>query len=91
MKTMTHFFSVSRRSRATLAAVALAGLLGACLSVSDANAYSCHRSAFGGGCIGHRGAVGINRHGAVYVGRHGVYAYHRGSDCYWHNNQRTCL
>jgi hypothetical protein len=90
MKTMTHFFSVSRQSRAMLAAVALVGLFGAFLSMSDADAYQCRRGAFGGGCIGPRGAVGINRHGAVLVGRHGVYAYHRGSACYWHNNHRIC-
>jgi hypothetical protein len=91
MKTMTRFLVVSRQSRAKLAAVAFAGLLGAVLSVTDANAYSCARSAFGAGCIGPRGAVGVNRHGAVVVGRYGnVYAYHRGSACYWHNNQRIC-
>jgi hypothetical protein len=82
MKTMT---------RAKIAAVALAGLFGAMLSVSDANAFSCGRSAFGAGCMGPRGAVGFNRHGAVAVGRYGnVYAYHRGSACYWRNGQRIC-
>jgi hypothetical protein len=91
MKTMTRFLVVSRQSRTKLAAVALAGLLGAVLSVSDANAFSCARSAFGAGCIGARGAVGLNRNGAVVVGRYGnAYAYHRGSVCYWHNNQRIC-
>jgi hypothetical protein len=91
MKTTIRFLVVSRQSRARLAAVALAGLLGAVLSVSDANAFSCARSAFGAGCIGPRGAVGVNRNGAVVVGRYGnVYAYHRGSACYWHNNQRIC-
>ena len=91
MKTMTRFLVVSRQSRAKLAAVALAGLLGAVLSVSDANAFSCARSAYGAGCIGPRGAVGFNRNGAVAVGRYGnVYAYHRGSACFWHNNQRIC-
>jgi hypothetical protein len=82
MKTMT---------RAKIAAVALAGLFGAMLNVSDANAFSCGRSAFGAGCMGPRGAVGFNRHGAVAVGRYGnVYAYHRGSACYWRNGQRIC-
>ena len=91
MKTMTRFFVVSQHSRAKLAAVALAGLLGAVLSVSDANAFSCGRSAFGGGCIGSRGAVGVNRYGAMAVGRYGnVYAYHRGSTCFWRNSQRIC-
>jgi hypothetical protein len=90
MKTMTRF-AISRQSRAKFAAVALVALLGSALSVSDANAFSCARSAFGGGCIGPRGAVGVNRNGAVVVGRYGnVYAYHRGSACVWHNNQRIC-
>jgi hypothetical protein len=90
MKTMTRF-NFSRQSRAWFAAVALAALFAASLSVSDANAFSCARSAFGGGCIGPRGAVGVNRNGAVVVGRYGnVYAYHRGSVCYWHNSQRIC-
>jgi hypothetical protein len=92
MKTMTRFPVVSRQSRAKLATVALAGLLGAVLSVSDANAFSCARSAFGAGCIGSRGAAGLNRNGAVVVGRYGnVYAYHRGSGCFWRNGQRTCI
>jgi hypothetical protein len=91
MKTITRFLVASQKSRAKLAAVALAGLLGTILSVSDANAFSCARSAFGAGCIGYRGAVGVNRNGAVAVGRYGnVYAYHRGSACFWHNNQRIC-
>jgi hypothetical protein len=91
MKTMIRFVAASRQSRAKLAAVALAGLLGTVLSVSDANAFSCARSAFGAGCAGYRGAVGFNRNGAVAVGRYGnVYAYHRGSACFWHNNQRIC-
>ena len=90
MKTMTRFSVVSQKSRAKLVAVALAGLLGV-LSVSDANAFSCARSAFGAGCAGYRGAVGVNRNGAVAVGRYGnVYAYHRGSACVWRNNQRIC-
>jgi hypothetical protein len=91
MKTMIRFLVVSQKSRAKLGAVALAGLLGTLLSVSDANAVSCARSAFGAGCAGYRGAVGINRHGAVAVGRYGnVYAYHRGSACVWRDNQRIC-
>jgi hypothetical protein len=91
MKTMTRFLVVSRQSSAKLAVVALAGLLGAVLSVSNANAFSCARNGFGGGCVGARGAVGFNRNGAVAVGRYGnVYAYHRGSACYWHNNRRIC-
>jgi hypothetical protein len=90
MKT-TNSFAISRQSRAKFAAVALVALFGSALSVSDANAFSCARSAFGAGCIGPRGAAGINRNGAVFVGRYGnVYAYHRGSVCYWHNSQRIC-
>ena len=90
MKTITRF-NLSRQSRAKLTAVALVALLGSALSVSDANAFSCTRSAFGGGCVGQRGAVGVNRNGAVVVGRYGnVYAYHRGSTCIWHNKQRIC-
>jgi hypothetical protein len=91
MKTMTRFLAVSRQSSAKLAVIAVAGLLGAVLSVSDANAFSCARGVFGAGCMGPRGAVGVNRNGAVVVGRYGnVYDYHRGSACYWHNNQRIC-
>ncbi len=91
MKTMTRFLVVSRQSRAKLAAVALAALFGAALGATDANAFSCARNGFGGGCVGPRGAVGFNRNGAVAVGRYGnVYAYHRGSACFWHNNQRIC-
>jgi hypothetical protein len=91
MKTMTRFLVVSQQSRAKLVAVALAALFGAALSASDANAFSCARNGFGGGCIGPRGAVGVNRYGAVAVGRYGnVYAYHRGSVCYWRNSQRIC-
>jgi hypothetical protein len=81
----------SPQTRVMLATVAATVTLGLVLSAADANAYTCGRNAFGAGCIGPRGAVGINRHGAVVVGRYGnVYAYHRGSACYWHNNQRIC-
>jgi hypothetical protein len=35
------------------------------------------------------GAVGFNGNGVVFVGRYGnVYAYRRGSACYWRNSQR---
>jgi hypothetical protein len=91
MKTMTRFLITSGRTRATLAALALAALVGAVTNVSDANAFSCGRNAWGAGCIGPRGAIGFNRNGAVAVGRYGnVYAYRRGSVCYWQNNQRIC-
>jgi hypothetical protein len=82
---------LSRQSRAKYAAIAIAAGLCAVLNVSDANAFSCARGMHGGGCIGPRGAIGINRNGVVAVGRNGnVYAYHRGAACYWHNNQRIC-
>jgi hypothetical protein len=72
---------------AALAVAALASVF----SPSEAQAYACGRSAFGAGCIGPRGAVGVNRNGAVAVGRYGnVYSYHRGSTCFWRNNQRIC-
>jgi hypothetical protein len=74
----------------TCAALAVAGLV-SLFGASDAQAFSCARSAYGAGCVGPRGAVGFNRNGAVAVGRYGnVYAYRRGSACYWHNNQRIC-
>jgi hypothetical protein len=75
---------------AACAALAIAGLV-SLFGASDAQAFSCARSAYGAGCVGPRGAVGFNRNGAVAVGRYGnVYAYRRGSACYWHNNQRIC-
>jgi ABC-type Co2+ transport system permease subunit len=83
--------ATSKASLATCAALAIAGLVGV-FSASDAQAFSCGRNAFGAGCSGYRGAVGFNRHGAVAVGRYGnVYAYHRGSGCYWRNAQRICF
>jgi len=79
-----------KASLATCAALAIAGLVGL-FNASEAQAFSCGRSFFGAGCMGPRGAVGFNRHGAVAVGRYGNgYAYHRGSACYWRNNQRIC-
>jgi hypothetical protein len=75
---------------ATCAALAIAGMV-SLFGASDAQAFSCARGAFGAGCVGPRGAVGFNRNGAVVAGRYGnVYAYRRGSTCYWHNNQRIC-
>jgi hypothetical protein len=80
----------AKAALATCAALAIAGLV-SLFGASDAQAFSCARSAFGAGCVGPRGAVGFNRNGAVAVGRYGnVYAYRRGSACYWHNNQRIC-
>ena len=80
----------TKAALATCAALAIAGLV-SLFGASDAQAFSCGRSAFGAGCVGPRGAVGFNRNGAMAVGRYGnVYAYRRGSACYWHNNQRIC-
>lgn len=99
MKTVTTFSSshtrnvlVRRSRKAKYAAVAVAGVLGALLSVSDASAFSCVRGAYRAGCLTRYGAVGVSRNGAVAVGRHGsVYAYQRGSGCFWRNGQRVCL
>jgi hypothetical protein len=80
----------AKAALAACAALAIAGLV-SLFGASDAQAFSCARSAFGAGCVGPRGAVGFNRNGAMAVGRYGnVYAYRRGSACYWHNNQRIC-
>lgn len=81
---------LARASISACAALAIAGLAGL-VAPSEAQAFSCRGSVFGTGCAGPRGAVGFNRHGAVAVGRYGnVYAYHRGSACFWRNNQRIC-
>ena len=75
---------------AVCASLAIAGLVSV-FSPSEAQAFSCARNAFGAGCVGPRGAVGVNRNGLVAVGRYGnVYAYRRGSACYWRNNLRIC-
>lgn len=81
---------LSRTILATCAAMAVAGLVGV-FSASEAQAFSCRSDFFGAGCAGPRGAAGFNRNGAVAVGRYGnVYAYRRGSACFWRNNQRIC-
>ena len=98
MKTVTTFSNrrmpqvIVRRSRkAKYAAVAVAGVLGAVLSVSDASAY-CVRGVYRAGCVSRYGTIGVSPNGAVAVGRYGnVYAYHRGSGCFWRNGQRICL
>ena len=80
----------SRKSKYTAAAIV--GMLGVMLSVSNASAFQCVRGAYRAGCVSSRGAVGIGPNGAVAVGRYGnVYAYHRGSGCFWRNGQRICL
>jgi hypothetical protein len=80
----------SRKTR--VAVVALAGVLGTVLSVSSADAFTCVRGAYRAGCVSAYGSVGVGPNGAVAVGRYGnVYAYHRGSGCFWRNGQRICL
>jgi hypothetical protein len=81
-----------RFSVASIAPDAIAGMLGTVLSVSSASAYSCVRGVNRAGCVSQYGAVGWSRNGAVAVGRYGnVYAYHRGSGCFWRNGQRICF
>jgi hypothetical protein len=78
--------------KAKLAAVAVIGVLGVMLSVSDASAFSCVRGVYRAGCVSRYGAVGVGPNGAVAVGRYGnVYAYQRGHGCFWRNGQRICL
>jgi hypothetical protein len=90
MNTMTRFLVTSRQSRVKLAAVAMAGMFGALLSVSDAQAFTCVRGVYRAGCVSAYGAVGVSPNGAVAVGRYGnVYAYHRGSSCVWRNGPRN--
>ena len=72
-------------------AVAIAGMLSAILSVSDASAFTCARGIYRAGCVSAYGAIGVSRNGVAAVGRYGnVYAYHRGSACFWRNGQRIC-
>jgi hypothetical protein len=81
----------SRRVSA-FAAIAVASMLGVLLTASDASAFSCARGVYRAACMSRYGAVGIGPNGAVAVGRYGnVYAYHRGSGCFWRNGQRICL
>jgi hypothetical protein len=93
MKTITTRSSTRLLSRTVLAAcaaIAIAGMANL-FTASEAQALSCGNGLFGAGCVGPRGAVGFNRNGAVAVGRYGnVYAYRRGSACFWRNNQRIC-
>jgi hypothetical protein len=99
MKTVTTFPTrrlpgvLTRRSpKAKYAAVGIASMLGVILSVSDASAFACMRGVYRAGCISRYGAVGVSPNGAVAVERYGnVYAYHRGSGCFWRNGQRICL
>jgi hypothetical protein len=80
------------RRLSTFAAVAIASMFGVLLTASDASAYSCVRGVYRAACVSRYGAVGFGPNGAVAVGRYGnVYAYHRGSECFWRNGQRVCL
>ena len=80
------------RRVSTTAAVAVASMLGVLLTVSDASAASCVRGVYRAACTSRYGTVGVGPNGALAVGRYGnVYAYHRGSGCFWRNGQRICL
>lgn len=82
---------LARGLRASCLAIAVAGLVTVIIDVPTAHAFSCAKTPHGTGCIGPRGAAAFNSNGAVFVGRYGnVYAYRRGSACYWRNNQRIC-
>ena len=99
MKTVTTFpthrtpnVMVRKSRKAKYATVAVAGMLGTILSVSDASAFTCARGIYRAGCISRYGAIGVSPNGAMAIGRYGnVYAYHRGSSCVWRNRQRICL
>lgn len=92
MDTIKKFLSRRPSHKAKIAAIAMAGMLGTLLSVSDAQALTCVRGVYRAGCVSAYGAVGVSRNGAVAVGRYGnVYAYHRGSSCVWRNGQRICF
>jgi len=83
---------VRKSRKAKYAAVAIAGMLGAILSISDASAFACMRGVYRAGCVSRYGAIGVSPNGAMAIGRYGnVYAYHRGSGCFWRNGQRICL
>lgn len=70
---------------------ALVGMLLPVVSASEANAFVCGRGGHHGGCISSHGSFGIGRNGVVAVGPHGgVYAYRRGSSCYWYDSQHIC-
>jgi hypothetical protein len=85
-----HWKSLKGVSIAAGAGLAILGLVGV-FSPPEAQAFSCAQSPVGTGCVSQRGAVGFNRNGVVAVGRYGnVYAYHRGSTCYWRNGHRIC-
>jgi hypothetical protein len=80
------------RRVSTFAALAIASMLGVLLTASDASAYSCVRGVYRAACTSRYGTVGIGPNGAVAFGRYGnVYAYRRGSGCFWRNGQRICL
>jgi uncharacterized protein YraI len=92
MKTTKKIVTRCLSRNAKYAAAAAVGMLGVLLSVSDASAFTCARGVYRAGCVSRYGAVGVSPNGAVAVGRYGnVYAYHRGSGCFWRNGQRICI
>jgi hypothetical protein len=92
METINKILTRRPSHKAKVATVAMAGMLGALLSVSSAQAFTCVRGVYRAGCVSAYGSVGVGPNGAVAVGRYGnVYAYHRGSSCLWRNGQRICL
>jgi hypothetical protein len=93
IKSIIHRHAVVLTSRKTkCVALAIIGMFGVMLNVSDASAFTCAKGVYRAGCISSRGAVGISRNGAVAVGRYGnVYSYRRGSNCVWRNGQQICI
>jgi hypothetical protein len=57
--------------KAKIAAIAVAGMLGAFFSVSDAQAFNCVRGVYRAGCVSAYGAVGVSPNRAVAMGRYG--------------------
>jgi hypothetical protein len=84
--------SALARFKPKYAAVAVASALGVLLTVSDASAMSCVRGVYRAACTTRYGSFALGPNGAVGIGRYGnVYAYRRGSGCFWRNGQRICL
>ena len=85
-------FKSARFPAFAILTVAAIALLGAMLNASDASALTCVRGVYRAGCVSQFGAIGFGPNGAVAVGRYGnVYAYRRGSGCFWRNGQRYCM
>jgi hypothetical protein len=81
--------------------IALAvAVLCALFSASSANAFTCFSNSYATGCSGGLGSWAVTRDGAVAVSPTGdihayrngghFYAYHRGSACFWHNDEQIC-